>query len=321
MNIITTPCNPNALPCVRRMMEYLGQLSGKGILTGQHTKTRGMEELHHIESITGKQPALLGFELLSYSPNINYLDTDDECMEEVANNYGTLRQAWEWAAQKGVVTFTWHWFSPLGGRSKSFYAANTDFDAARALVDGTPENKALLQDMDMMAALLRPFCEAGVPILWRPFHEGDGDWFWWGKQGPEAVKGLWRLMYDRYTNLHGLNNLIWVWNSPVSACYPGDDVVDILSRDMYPPAHEHTARMDRLTELKQLTPQRKIALIGEIGTIPSAPALAEAKAEWVSYMTWCGDFCTTENFTTGEVLREMYHHPWAITKDKLPELY
>lgn len=321
MNIITTPCNPNALPCVRRMMEYLGELSGKGILTGQHTKTRGMEELHHIEAITGKQPALLGFELLSYSPNINYLDTDDECMEEVANNYGTLRQAWEWAAQKGVVTFTWHWFSPLGGRSKSFFSVNTDFDATRALIDGTPENKALLQDMDMMAALLRPFCEAGVPILWRPFHEGEGDWFWWGKQGPEAVKGLWRLMYDRYTNLHGLNNLIWVWNSPVPACYPGDDVVDIISRDMYPPAHEHTARMDRLTELQQLTPQHKIALIGEIGTLPSAPALAEAKAEWVSYMTWCGDFCTTENFTTNEVLREMYHHPWAVTKDKLPELY
>ena len=321
MNIITTPCNPNALPCVRRMMEYLGELSGKGILTGQHTKTCGMEELYHIEAITGKQPALLGFELLSYSPNINYLDTDDECMEEVANNYGTLRQAWEWAEQKGVVTFTWHWFSPLGGRSKSFFSVNTDFDATRALIDGTPENKALLQDMDMMAALLRPFCEAGVPILWRPFHEGDGDWFWWGKQGPEAVKGLWRLMYDRYTNLHGLNNLIWVWNSPVPACYPGDDVVDIISRDMYPPAHEHTARMARLTELQQLTPQHKIALIGEIGTIPSAPALAEAKAEWVSYMTWCGEFCTSEDYTTSDELRRMYSHPWAVTLDKLPALY
>lgn len=91
MKPVTTPCNKNALPCVHRMMEYLADLSGCGILTGQHTKTRGMEELDHIEKITGKQPALLGFELLSYSPNINYLDTDEECMEEVAGNYGTLR--------------------------------------------------------------------------------------------------------------------------------------------------------------------------------------------------------------------------------------
>lgn len=321
MERITTPCNPNALPCVHRLMEYLGQLSGKGILTGQHTKTREMEELHHIEQITGKQPALLGFELLSYSPNINYLDTDDECMEEVEGNYGTLRQAWEWAAQKGVVTFTWHWFSPLGGHGKSFYARNTDFDAAQALVEGTPENRALLSDLDMMAGLLRPFRDAGVPILWRPFHEGEGDWFWWGAKGEETVKGLFRLMYDRYTKLHHLDNLIWVWNSPTPETYPGDDVVDIISRDMYPPAHVHTAQSSKLSELQRITCQPKIALIGEIGTIPSASALAEEKAEWVSYMTWCNDFCLTENFTDNEALRAMYSHPWAITKDRLPVLY
>ena len=321
MEKITKPCNPNALPCVHRMMAYLGELSGKGILTGQHTKTRGMEELRHIEEITDKQPALLGFELLAYSPNINYWDTDDECLEEVEGNYGTLQNAWEWAAKKGIVTLTWHWFSPLGGRSKAFYARNTDFDASKALVEGTPENRALLSDMDVMAGLLRPFCQAGVPILWRPFHEGDGDWFWWGAKGAETVKGLWRLMFERFTQKHQLNNLIWVWNSPVPECYPGDDVVDIISCDMYPPAHQHTAQLDKLAQVKSITRQPKIALIGEIGTLPSAEALAQEKTEWVSYMTWCNDFCLTEDFTTNEALREMYEHPWAVTKEKLPELY
>lgn len=321
MEKITKPCNPNALPCVHRMMAYLGELSGKGILTGQHTKTRGMEELRHIEEITGKQPALLGFELLAYSPNINYWDTDDECLEEVEGNYGTLQNAWEWAAKKGIVTLTWHWFSPLGGRSKAFYARNTEFDASKALADGTPENRALLSDMDVMAGLLRPFCQEGVPILWRPFHEGDGDWFWWGAKGAETVKGLWRLMVERFTQKHQLNNLIWVWNSPVPECYPGDDVVDIISCDMYPPAHQHTAQLDKLAQVKSITQQPKIALIGEIGTLPSAEALAQEKAEWVSYMTWCNDFCLTEDFTTNEALREMYEHPWAVTKEKLPELY
>ncbi len=315
----TTPVNPHALPCVHRVLAYLGELSGKGILTGQHTKTRGMEEFHHIEKITGKQPALVGFELLSYSPNINYLDTDEECMEEVAGNYGTLRQAWEWAAQKGLITFCWHWFSPLGGRSKAFYAANTDFDASKALVPGTKEHAALLSDMDVMAGLLRPFCEAGVPILWRPFHEGEGNWFWWGAKGPETVKGLWRLMYDRYTNHHHLNNLIWVWNAPTAECYPGDDTVDIVSRDMYP--REHLAHTDKLEELKRNTAADKIALLGEIGAIPSMDALAEAKAKWASYMTWCDVFCMTEEINDYETLRATYHHPWAITKDKLPALY
>jgi len=321
MEWLTKPSNPNALPCVHRLMEYLGNLANHGILTGQHTKTRGMEELHHIEKITGKQPALLGFELLSYSPNINYLDTDAECMEEVANNYGTLRQAWEWAKEKGIITFTWHWFSPLGGRCKSFFSDHTDFDAAKALIEGTEENRALLADMDMMAGLLRPFCDAGIPILWRPFHEGEGNWFWWGKQGPEPLKGLWRLMHDRYTNLHGLNNLIWVWNSPLPVCYPGDDTVDLISRDMYPPAHQHIAQMEKLIELQKITEQKKIPLIGEIGTIPSVEELAKEKASWVSYMTWCGGFCLAEDHTTNEELNRMYHHPWAVTKDRLPELY
>ena len=106
-----TPLNPNAQPCVQAVMAYLADLAGHGIITGQHTKTRGMEELHHIEYLTDKHPALLGFELLAYSPNINYLNTDTECMEEVAGNVGTLRQAWDWAAQGGLITFTWHWFS------------------------------------------------------------------------------------------------------------------------------------------------------------------------------------------------------------------
>ena len=52
-----------------------------------------------------------------------------------------------------------------------------------------------------------------------------------------------------------------------------------------------------------------------------ADALAAEKAAWVSYMTWCGDFALTENNTTHEELRAMYNHPWAITKDRLPELY
>lgn len=318
---IFIPRNGNAQACVKDVMKYLSDISCEKIITGQHTQTMAQEELHYIEQVTGKQPALLGFELLSYSPNINYSDTDDECMTEVVENYGTLKRAWEWAEKKGLITFTWHWFSPLGGRSKSFFSNNTDFDAEKAVIDGTPENIALILDMDAMAGILRPFCDKQIPILWRPLHEGDGNWFWWGAKGAEPLKKLWRIMYDRYTNVHKLNNLIWVWNSPDPAGYPGDDTVDIISRDLYPPAHLHTAHTDELAQLKKITPQRKLCLIGEIGTLPSAEALSAEKAEWVSYMTWCGEFCTTEKYTTDAALRALYSHPWAITKDRLPELY
>ncbi len=315
------PVNENAQECVKNVMKYLSDISFKKIITGQHTQTMKQEELEYIETVTGKQPALLGFELLSYSPNINYLDTDDECMEEVLQNYGILKKAWEWAEKKGLITFTWHWFSPLGGHSKSFFTDNTDFDADKAVLDGTPENAALISDMDMMAGLLRPFCDRQIPILWRPFHEGDGNWFWWGVKGPETLKKLWRIMYERYNNVHGLNNLIWVWNSPVPECYPGDDVVDIISRDMYPPAHEHTSQFEMYDELTKITKEPKITLIGETGTLPSAKAVIEEGAGWASYMTWSHAFCIGEEFNTNEALKEMYNSPYAVTKENLPALY
>ena len=313
--------NPCAQDCVKNVLKFLSDITYKQIVTGQHTQTIAQEELAHIEEVTGKQPALLGFELLSYSPNINYLDTDEECMIEVEQNFGTLKKAWEWADKKGLITFTWHWFSPLGGRSKAFFSYNTDFDAGKAVIEGTPENRALLSDMDMMAGLLRPFCDKHVPILWRPFHEGDGNWFWWGAKGPEPLKKLWRLMYERYTKVHHLNNLIWVWNSPVAECYPGDDVVDIISRDMYPPEHEHTSRTEMYRNLVKITEQKKIVLIGETGTLPDAKAIVDEGIGWSTYMTWSRDFCLTERFNTNEVLREMYNSPYAVTKDKLPTLY
>ncbi len=320
-NLIKIPCNKNSQQCVRNVMSFLADISGDKTVTGQHTQTMGTEELHHIRSVTGKEPALLGFELLSYSPNINYLDTDDACMTEVKNNLGTLRRAWEWADKKGLITFTWHWFSPLGGRSKSFFTENTGFDAEEAAADGTAENRALLSDLDVMAGILRPFCDKGIPILWRPFHEGEGNWFWWSAKGSEPLKKLYRIMYRRFTEIHGLNNLIWVWNAPLPECYPGDDVVDIISRDMYPEKHCHTSQSEMYFELRKITECPKIALIGETGTLPDPEAIHAEKIGWASYMTWSGDFCMSEEFSTSDKLREVYSSPFSVTKETLPELY
>lgn len=316
-----TPTNVNAQQSVRNVLKYLSSISGDKILTGQHTQTMAMEELGHIRTVTGKEPALLGFELLSYSPNINYSDTDEECMTEVMQNYGTLKKAWEWAEKKGLITFTWHWFSPLGGRSKSFFSVNTDFDASRAVTDGTHENRALISDMDMMAGLLRPFCDKGIPILWRPFHENEGDWFWWGAKGADTVKKLWNIMFERFTEIHRLNNLIWVWNSPLAENYPGDDTVDIISRDMYPEKHTHTSQSEMYHELVKITKSPKIVIIGETGTVPDADAIHDEMIGWASFMTWSKEFCLTEEYTDNVQLKKLYDSPNAVTLETLPELY
>ena len=154
--MITTPCNPHAIKEVKNVMEYLGEIEGNGIITGQHTQTMEQEELLKIQEITGKLPAMCGFELLSYSPNIQLETASAACVTEVTRNRGTLNKAWEWAEKGGLITFTWHWFSPLGGRDKSFYSENTDFDAERALpqVPDQLENPTISELIRMMEYFL-----------------------------------------------------------------------------------------------------------------------------------------------------------------------
>ncbi len=315
--MITMPVNPNLQPEARHLLEYLAAIEGKAILTGQHTQTRPQEELEVILRKTGKLPAICGFELLAYSPNIHLDEASEACVTEVMNNRDTLELAMAWGKNGGVVTFTWHWFSPLGGHDKSFYTANTDYDPTLALQDGTPENKAFLHDLDHMSSLLQPFCDAHIPILWRPFHESEGEWFWWGRKGMAVARELYRFMFRRYTAHHHLNNLIWVWNNPRPEGYVGDEYCDIISRDQYPSAHAHGAFRDRYDELKAITAADKGAAIAETGVIPDADALVAEKSPWLWYMTWSGGFALTEDYNSFDALRRLYHHDYAITLDRL----
>ena len=316
--MITIPCNPNAHKESRNLLAYLSTIEGRGILTGQHTQTRAQEELAVIEKETGRLPAVCGFELLSYSPNIHLEHASEDCVTEVENNRDTLAQAMAWAKRGGILTFTWHWFSPSGGHDKSFYAENTDFDANAALMEGTPEHAALLHDLDHMASLLTPFCEAHIPVLWRPFHESEGGWFWWGAKGMDTARKLYRLMFHRYTQYHHLDNLIWVWNNPCPEGYVGDEYCDIISMDQYPAPHAHGAFRDRYERLRKITVADKGTAIAETGVIPDPDALREEHVPWLWYMTWSRSFVCTEQHNDYDALRKLYHHEYAITLDSLP---
>lgn len=319
--MITQPCDQNAIPEVKRVLEYFHETEGNFLLTGQHTQTMETEELSYIREVTGKLPAVCGFELLSYSPNINWQDADEECLQEVAAASGTLKKAWEWAEKKGLITFTWHWFSPLSGHGKSFFGYNTDFNAEKALEEGTVEHAAMCHDLDIMAELLRGFADRHIPILWRPFHEAEGIWFWWGAHGPQTAAKLYRFMFRYFTEKHDLHNLIWVWNCPLPEGYVGDECCDIISRDLYPEAHMHGDYADRLEELQKITPTQKGCALAETGVIPDIDAVAAHRTAWLWYMTWSREYCRSEQFTTKEVLKKMYNHPAAVTLDTLPALY
>ena len=175
-----TTADAKATQEAKELLKYLKNTAGQQIITGQHTQTIPCEEIDYIRQTTGKEPKLRGFELLAYSPNINYADASPECLKEVEENKGTVETALQWARANrsaGILIFSFHWFSPLGGRDKSFYTEHTDFDATKVLQEGTPEHAAFYADMDVIADILRRFQDENIPILWRPFHESYGTWF------------------------------------------------------------------------------------------------------------------------------------------------
>lgn len=135
----------------------------------------------------------------------------------------------------------WHWGAPTGLYDtaehpwyRGFYTDATDFNIETALKDTKNANYTLLMnDIDTIAVELKKLQSASVPVIFRPLHEAEGAWFWWGAKGPEPAKKLWDILYDRLTNKHKLNNLIWEWNSVAASWYPGNDKVDMVSADTY----------------------------------------------------------------------------------------
>ncbi|MDE7367889.1 MAG: glycoside hydrolase family 26 protein [Lachnospiraceae bacterium] len=307
------PVNNNATKEAKELLQYLYDTAGNKIITGQHTQTVPMEERTHIHSLTGKYPKLQGFELLAYSPNINYADASEECLTEVEENKHTVETAIQWAkTTNGIVSLCFHWFSPIGGEDKSFYSIHTDFDPSQILVEGTKERKAFYHDLDVIAAELQRFQAESIPVLWRPLHEAEGTWFWWGSKGPDIARELYKLVFDYYVHKKHLDNLLWVWSCPTKDGYPGDAYVDVIGWDIYLEPHTATDYKKEYEELIANTTGNKVAALTEVGVIPDVGILKHSKIPWAYYMTWSKEFCLTEEHNYNDSLQKMYTSDYAI---------
>lgn len=332
--------NPKASDSAKRLYSYLCDQYGKHIISGQQeycgdhnynlwadpdTFIKDNEaEFEYILEQTGKQPAIRGIDLLAYRSNTNWTDHAPERAIEWVNKY------------KGIATMTWHWNVPsteYGGDDVAFYVESTGntpfttFSITKALEEGTWENKQLLADIDAIAAELTKLKDADVPVLWRPLHEAEGGWFWWGAEGAEPCKKLYRLLYDKLTNEYGLDNLIWVWTgytSPASAnWYPGDDVVDIIGYDKYN-AVDGQPNLSSISStfysLVQSTKGQKMVAMSENDSIPSLENLVNDKAAWLYFCPWYMNYLTSEQNNPVENLVEIYQSDYCITLDELPDL-
>lgn len=133
------------------------------------------------------------------------------------------------------------------------------------------------------------------------------------QKGPAVAAKLYRLMFDYYTNVLNINNLIWVWNCPTKGVYPGDDFVDIVSMDIYLPEYTATDYSEEYTKLVEATSSNKVAALTEVGYIPDIHLLEKSHTPWAYYMTWSEEFCIGEKFNSNENLKAMYDSQYAVT--------
>jgi len=295
--------NPKASAQTQSLYNFLCDTYGNHVISGQQESTwMGSEnyEFDIIRNASGKYPALRG---------LDYMGDDFA---------GCNRRAISWYKQGGIVTICWHCGSDFRGSHTE--SMNTDLNWNAALTEGTAEYQALIAGMDKGAKALQELQKAGVPVIWRPFHEFDGKWFWWGKGGADNFKKLWQIMYDRYTNYWGLDNLIWslgYCGDVNPGWYPGDQYVDIIGADTYVNHTESLAAMYN----KTAQVAKKPVCLHENGPIPDPEKMKADGAKWLWFMTWHTSFIDSNQFNTASYLKRVYNSDYMLTLDELPDIY
>ncbi len=345
---VETPVVPGTSAKATALLNWLDSQQGVKIVSGQMERTPdrrwnpvSTEEIpiNRIVNLTGKYPAMRGFDYTYYSPE--YINAHPESGPLIADNL--TQRAINWSQANGIVQIVWHWWmTGQNGKTGAYSAfslpdSGTDFDISKAVVDGTPENVRFLAGIDAIAIELKKLDAAGVPVLWRPLHEGTWVSFWWGMKGPQVYKQAWKIMFNRLSGTnttageHGLKNLIWMFNpdvhnlSNMTAWYPGDEYVDLITLDEYEsiPNNHGTFAADYAT-IKTFAENNKLVTLGDIGEIPAPNVLAVSGPNWPAFMVWDDphDPAPAVNipYNTDAYLSTAYTNAYVLSRDKLPNL-
>ena len=275
----------------QQLMERLDTLRSKGYMFGhQDDPFYGLtwaydQDSSDVKNVCGDWPAVMGFELggieMGDAKNLNSVPFT-RMTEEIIKHY----------ERGGIVTISWHPRNPVttiegGGLARQKFPEGTAWDISdttvvkQVLVDGDKHDLFLMwmRRVGDFLATLETAEGQKVPVIFRPWHENTGSWFWWGEKlcTADEYKGLWNLLQD-YLNGRGFDNLLWAYSPGMAANldeakylerYPGDDRISIVGIDGYQwgPKEDFVAQLDQnLAMLTKFAADRgKIAALTECG--------------------------------------------------------
>lgn len=294
-------------------LTYLRSLAGNGALSGHFIRwnyNASLNEINEIHDSSGQWVAMLGADYYSNfqdslpAPPCNYTLTNSILIAYLKKN--------------GLVNLSVHIVNPQTGGS----AWNNTIDFDSLFVEGSRVQRNFYTQLDSIAMGLLQLKKAGITTMFRPFHEMNGGWFWWGNQ--PRYRELWIMTHNYLTKTKKLNNLIWCWSpntgSRIMDFYPGDAFVDVVGLDAYTPELPSVAK----TNYKELLKLEKPFGFTEYGCVAGGDKTAgdfdfALLGEWlkndfpqaVFFLTWRDHWGMAKNKGTDNLLNDKY----IINKD------
>ncbi|SFW32212.1 glycoside hydrolase family 26 protein [Chitinophaga sancti] len=299
----------------KNLYKNLQALPGKGFLVGHQddlaygVNWKYKEGNSDVKAVCGDYPGLYGWDLggIELSGGANNLD---------GVPFRKMRQYIKEGFQRGgVITISWHARSPLGAEKGAW---DTTHGTVTSILPGGVNHALYKAWLDKVAGFLQSL--DGIPVLFRPFHELTGNWFWWGRSActPAEFITLWRFtVYYLKAEKH-LHNLLYVYNTGGETKreiflerYPGDDMVDVISFDSYQYDDGYVKNVQQQLALLDsiATEKGKIPAFGETGyeAIPDARwwtqsllnAIGSHKIAWV--LLW-------RNHGYNESMKKMHYY-------------
>jgi mannan endo-1,4-beta-mannosidase len=284
------PADKNATAQTVNLYNNLKRLAQKGFMFGhQDDLAYGVNWKYEngksdVKEVSGDYPAVYGWELggLEASEEKNIDGVPFKKMRQF------IKEGYE---RGGVITISWHARSPLGAPKGAW--DTTHGTVASILPGGTNHAlyKSWLDELAKFLGSLKGSQGEAIPVLFRPFHELTGNWFWWCRNActPEQFKVLWRFTQYYLREEKKVHNLLYVYNTSGDfktkeeflERYPGDDATDMISFDAY--QYDDPVKSDWFVKNTNF----QLGLIEEIAAEKNKlTAFAETGYEQIPFANW-----------------------------------
>jgi len=238
------PVDRNATTETKALYSNLKRIQKNHILVGHQDATlyghtwAGDDNRSDIKDVCGSHPALIGFDfaLITNKPSGMTAHRSELLLKRMIETYN----------RGAVITMCWHTDNPLNGETAWVDTTKVVVNTVKELIPGGKAHEAYKEKLKLIAQLAQNSRGAEgklIPIIFRPFHEMEGGWFWWGRphRTTGEFKSLWRFTVEYLRDMLGVHNFLYAFSTDCKfktredylIDYPGDKYVDVLGMDEY----------------------------------------------------------------------------------------